>query len=428
MIITKRLLAASIAAACASLPMSVFATNGDELIGLGAQSRALGGTGTAAYFGSENALVNPALLGKAQGTEFAFGGTLFMPNVKSSSNMTGMNASKKSDNDLNVIPEVSMFHRIDNNWTFGIGMYGTAGMGVDYRDHSNIGNGSDGDGLMHGYTSLQLMKFAPTIAYNDANFGFGFAPVIQYGALDINYIGPSGPSGNGTSNDLGFGVNIGGYYDIDDQFTVGATYQSAISMTYDGQLTTAADNFGLGRGGLERIMSDKLEQPAQIKLGAAYTIDNWMLTVDYKKIKWGSAKGYKDFNWKDQNVFGVGAKFTADNYWVGFGYNYGKDPIRRLANDPNNPMNTYANQGINMFNNMLFPAIVESHFTVGGGYAIGRNMMLEGAIVHAPKKTKSVETGMLSAMMSGMPIPPDGTHHTTRHSQTGITVSLRTNF
>jgi len=427
---TKRLLAAAITTVCASLPLTAFATNGDELIGLGAQSRALGGTGTAAYFGSENALINPALLGKSQGTEFAFGGTLFMPNVKASSDITGMPSNKKSDNDLNVIPEVSMFHRINDNWTFGIGMYGTAGMGVDYRDHDNIGTGSDADGLMHGYTSLQLMKFAPTLAYNQDNFGIGFAPVIQYGALDINYIGPEGPVGNGTSTDLGFGVNIGGYFDVNDQLTLALAYQSAIDMEYKGQLTTAADGFGIGPNGMQTITSNKLEQPAQIKLGVAYTVNNWLLTADYKQIKWGSANGYKTFNWDDQDVFGIGARYNGDNYWVGFGYNYGKDPIKVLGGSEN-PMLAYSNQAVDMFNNHLFPAVVESHYTVGGGYAIGKNMMLEGALVYAAKRNKTVDTTAVSSMMAMNMGAPQGIYpssHTTKHSQLGITVSLRTNF
>ncbi len=44
--------------ACVAL---LYATNGDNLIGLGAKSRAMGGVGIATYFGAENTLSNPAL-------------------------------------------------------------------------------------------------------------------------------------------------------------------------------------------------------------------------------------------------------------------------------------------------------------------------------------------------------------------------------
>ncbi|MEW6646830.1 OmpP1/FadL family transporter [Sulfurivermis fontis] len=423
---SKRLLAASIAAACSTLPVAAFATNGDELIGLGAQSRALGGTGTAAFFGSENALTNPALLGKSKGTEFAFGGTVFMPDVKAESNFSGALASKTSDADQSVIPEVSMSTRINDNLTFGIGMYGTAGMGVDYR-----GNG----GLIEGYTNLQLMKFAPTLAYNKDNFGFGFAPVLQYGALDINYKtdadgdGDIDTIGNGVSSDLGTGYNIGVYYDVNSQLTVALAYQSAISMTYKDQLTVAADGFGIGPNGMQTITSDKLEQPAQIKVGVAYAMDAWMFTADYKQIKWGSADGYKDFNWDDQNVYALGAKYTGNGYWVGVGYNHGEDPIKVLPSEQT--MTGYSNQAVNMFNNHLFPGIVEDHITFGGGYAIGKNMMLEGAVVIADEITKTVNTGTISSVMGGFGpagMPVDGTTHKVTHSQTSYTISLRMNF
>jgi long-chain fatty acid transport protein len=40
----------------------------------------------------------------------------------------------KSDADLSVIPEVAIAQKGIDNFYWGIGMYGTAGMGTDYRD------------------------------------------------------------------------------------------------------------------------------------------------------------------------------------------------------------------------------------------------------------------------------------------------------
>lgn len=411
--------------ALAGMAGSAFATNGDNLIGLGAQSRALGGTGTAAFFGSENALTNPALLGKMQGTEFAIGGTIFMPDVTATTNVAGMTGNATSDADLSVIPEVSLANRINDNLTFGLGMYGTAGMGVDYR-----GDSMDNALLFEGYTNLQLMKFVPSLAYNNGAFGVGVAAVIQYGALDINYVGPTGDTvGDGTATDLGFGFNLGGYYDVTKDLTVGVAYQSEIGMNYDDQLTIAADGFGIGptTGGV--ITSNDLAQPAEIKAGVAYTMGPWMFTGDYKRIMWSDADGYKDFNWDDQDVFGLGAKYSANGWWVGVGYNHGDDPIQVLPNASG--MTGYANQAINMFNNHFFPAVVEDHFTVGGGVKLGKNTMLEGALVYADEVSKTIDTGSISGFLgAGDPdaLPANATTHTVDHSQLGITVSVRMNF
>ncbi|MDT3708008.1 MAG: outer membrane protein transport protein [Thiobacillus sp.] len=414
--------------ALAGMAGSAFATNGDNLIGLGAQSRALGGTGTAAFFGSENALTNPALLGKMQGTEFAIGGTVFMPDVKATSNVAtppGTSASATSDADLSVIPEVSLATRINDNLTFGLGMYGTAGMGVDYRGEDPLNNG----GLFQAYTNLQLMKFVPSLAYNNGAFGVGAAAVIQYGALDMNYVTPGGTVGDGTATDLGFGFNLGGYYDVTKDLTVGLAYQSEIGMNYDHQLTIAADGFGVGPNGMGVITSNDLAQPAEIKAGVAYTMGPWMFTGDYKRIMWSDADGYKDFNWDDQDVFGLGVKYSANGWWVGVGFNHGDDPIQVLPNASG--MTGYANQAINMFNNHFFPAVVEDHLTVGGGVSLGKNTMLEGALVYADETSKTIDTGSISGLLgAGNPdaFPANATTHTVDHSQLGITVSVRMNF
>lgn len=411
--------------AIAGFATSAFATNGDNLIGLGVQSRALGGTGTAAFFGSENALTNPALLGKIQGTEFAIGGTIFMPDVKATTDVAGFEGSATSDADLSVIPEVSLATRINENLTFGLGMFGTAGMGVDYR-----GDTLDNALLFQGYTNLQLMKFVPSLTYNRGPFGFGAAAVIQYGALDINYIDPDGNTvGDGTASDLGFGFNLGGYYDITKDLTVGLAYQSEIGMNYDNQLTIAADGFGIGPNGMQTIVSNDLAQPAEIKAGVAYNMGPWMFTGDYKRIMWSDADGYKEFNWDDQDVFGLGVKYSSKGWWVGAGFNYGEDPIAVLPSEQS--MIGYSNQAINLFNNHFFPAVVESHFTVGGGYALGKHTMLEGALVYADEVSKTVDTGTISSVLgAGDPtaFPVNATSHTVDHSQLGVTVSVRMNF
>ena len=40
----------------------------------------------------------------------------------------------RSDANRNIIPEVSIAHKINDNWYIGAGMFGTAGMGTDYRN------------------------------------------------------------------------------------------------------------------------------------------------------------------------------------------------------------------------------------------------------------------------------------------------------
>lgn len=445
-------------ATSAMISTPVLATNGDNLIGLGAQSRAMGGTGAAAAMGSESALNNPALLGKTKGTEFTIGGTLFMPNVKAKTNVATQaykdlgvstqapTVSDTSSADTNVIPEVSLSHEINNNLTFGLGIFGSAGMGVNYKDLSDT-TGTNA-ALFQAQSNLQIMRFAPSIAYNTSRFGFGFAPILQYGSLDMNYQaditgdGKADVIGSGMSSDLGWGYNIGGYFDINKNLTIGIDYQSAIDMKYDDQITQAACGFGLGKTGCKiggntmsnqanAITSDNLEQPAELKVGIAYTHGALTFTGDYKKIQWGSAKGYKDFNWKDQDVIALGAKYDAQKFWLGVGYNYAEDPIEEKNPNVTNSQQAYVNQAVNLFNNHFFPGVVEQHFTFGGGYSLTKNLAIDGAITYAPQVTKTVNTTAVTAgMVQGAGGTPSGaaTSHTVEHSQMGYTVSLRMNF
>lgn len=424
---TQNLLATAVATLF--IAPAAFATNGTNMTGVGAQSVAMGGTGVAAYYGAENVIVNPALIGKGQGTEFAFGGTLFKPNVNN--NGLGGGADTTSSGDTYVIPSISLSSRINNNLSFGIGMYGTSGMGVDYGNEKAANKA----GLFQAMTSLQIMRIVPTIAYNTANAGIGFSPIIQYGALDINYVTPQNFGnqrvGAGMASDLGFGFSLGGYYDISKQFTVAAAYTSAIDMKYRDQLSTASGPFVNSaqnpNGPLSQPFGDKLEQPAEIKVGAAYTMGNIMLTGDFKQIRWGDAKGYKDFGWEDQNVIALGLKYSGKGYWVGAGFNKADNPIKKFAGTPSAAV-SQQDAGVgstkNMFNNIFFPATTEQHFSLGGGYDLTKNVSLEGAIMYAPEVSSTVDTTMLTSSQQGL----NPSTNTTKHSQMAYTIQAKYKF
>ena len=399
-------------AASAMISSPVLATNGTNMVGLGAQSAAMGGTGVAAFYGAENVVVNPGLIGKATGSEFAFGGTIFMPNVTNDASGAGEETSSAN---MNLIPSVSLASRINDQLTFGIGMYGTSGMGVDYSDSAFH---------MEAQSNMQIMRFVPTLAFNQSNFGIGISPIIQYGSLDINYNADMDPItagaqpgnvGKGMASDLGMGFSIGGYFDITNELTIAAAYTSAIKMKYDGQLSSASQPFA-DFGMLTSAFGDELTQPAELKLGAAYVMGNMLYTADFKQIAWSSAEGYKDFGWEDQNVISLGAKYSTKKYWAGVGFNSGNNPIKEQS------ALTAHGQTVNFFNNLFFPATTETHISVGGGYSLTSNLTLEGAVVMAPE-VKTTVTGPDLAGGS-----PAGAANTTTHSQMGYTITARYNF
>ena len=260
--------------------LTLFATNGDNLIGYGSKSRALGGTGIANFVGSSNVFSNPALISETKSDEFDVGVTYFTPTIKTN--------ETKCKADKNFIPYFAYTKSLDDNLYFGLGLFGSAGMGVDFRNSQNAS-------LFDARTNLLLLKIAPTLAYKNEDFLFGISPLIQYGELNISYIDPTNtPNGLGKSDDLGYGYKIGAAYNLTPNLKIGATYQSAIELVYTNSLSTASTpfvNFGL----ISSSFSDKLEQPQEYGVGLSYDINNFTFSTDYKKIEWGSAIGYKDF-------------------------------------------------------------------------------------------------------------------------------------
>jgi long-chain fatty acid transport protein len=372
--------------------------------------------------GAESALSNPALITTIKKDhEVSFGGTLFMPDVSTDGGSNGT-IIDSSASDMSMIPEVSIATKVNDNFYWGIGMWGTAGMGVDYRDAVN-------PGTMNMVTNLQLMQFGVPLAYTISGFSAAITPILQYGALDINYhtkdtAGNPLEVGEGISQDLSFGYNLGLSYTMDG-LTLGAVYKSEIEMEYKGQLSSATQPF-VDYGIFPAAMDDKLSTPAEIGVGLSYNIGVHTVAIDYKQIKWSDAKGYKDFSWDDQDVYALGYEYATTAWAVRLGYNYAKSPIKDAgalttaqAGALAGSTNIYPYLGgnaLNTFNVLGFPATVESHYTIGGSYAFNDTTSLDLAYVYAPETTTKLLTMPDS---SGNDV-----YTTTKHSQSSVSVQL----
>ncbi len=372
----KKTIKLAVVAALALGATSAFATNGSNLMGLGAKARGMGGVGIGMSHGAESGLANGALITSVEGTEISFGGTIFMPNVSTNN---GGGADDSAAN-LSVIPEVSIATKMKDNLYIGIGMWGTAGMGVDHRtDASNM--------LM--VTNLQLMQFGVPIAYKINDFSVSLTPVLQYGSLDIQYKHPSaGEAGAGVAQDLQFGYNLGLAYEISG-LTIGAMYKSQIDMDYKNVLSSTMSNF-VGAPS-DTYNNEKLSTPAEMGIGASYVFGENTVSLDYKQIKWSSAKGYEDFDWIDQNVIAFGYEYATTDWAARVGYNYAESPIEEQTVGVANSVGLDGGNS-NMLNLLGFPAITTSHITIGGSYNLNKITSVDLAYVYAPEVTENFAT------------------------------------
>jgi long-chain fatty acid transport protein len=369
-----------------------FATNGDNLIGVFPASRGMGGIGVGMPVGPTDSIFrNPAWMTYYKGFNLSFGGILFMPEVKARSNVTttcpvSPPASATSKSKMFVVPEVGIVNQINDKLTFGIGAFGVSGMGVDYRNKDPR--------LANMHTNLQFMRVISALAYkvNDAISVSG-AVHLAYGSLDMEATIGGTNRGGGQSQSYGIGAQLGIAYNMGDLMYAGLTYQSPVSMTYKRVFDSDGDN---------RFEDLKLTQPQEVAFGVGVRpMDNFKVGMDIRWINWKNAKGYKEFQWKDQWVIGLGGEFKpTQKLALRAGYNYGKSPISGGTKDNTthnksipNFAAQYSDFDIAWFNLLGFPAITQNHITLGLGYEFTKNFSIDLAYKHAFKKKMCAKDG-----------------------------------
>ena len=380
-----------------------FATNGINLIAIGPISRAMGGVGVAQPMDAISAVFsNPAAMcfsDYCPGSEFNFAATLFMPKIDAKvTNFQGTFSADAEDN-IYPIPAIGFSVPVGadgSKWRFGLAAYGVSGLGVGYRG-TRLGNSDvyGGFPMIAGeYTQLQIMKFAPSFAYQASpNLSFGLALPVVYGTLDLR---------NGSSSGFALGVLPGVIYKPIENLSLGLTYTAPQKIDYKNVLNMGGSNYSL-----------ELESPQQVGFGIAYDFfeTGLVLEADVKWINWSNADGYQDFDWDDQTVFAIGAQYKAtDKLVLRAGYNYAENPVNEHSNFNGTTMTNV--QGISMptyyyetFRIIGFPAIVEHHMTLGIGYKFTDAFSLDLGFVYAFENTMT-ETG---TDFAGFPVELEST-------------------
>lgn len=339
----------------ALLAVAAHATEGVNLIGIGPRQQGTAGAGVASAQDSTWLILNPAgLTDLDRGVDASF--QLFGPSrsVNSTANPA---VSRQKDDSPFFIPSLSATFSPsqDQKSTFGVGLYGSSGMGVDY-DQPRVGF-SEGDTR----TELSIAKLTATFARSfDNGFSIGAGPIVVMGLfrtdMETSQTGPpSAPSPDSWDPAVGLGAIVGVNQKITDCLRIGASYTSEQFMEdYDDYSTLFADSLNL---------------PQQLTAGVAFQVlESLEVVADYRWIGWGQLDTFGDqFGWEDQHIAKVGATWNASEHLtLRAGVSHGNSPIG--AED--------------VFPNALFPAIMETHLTTGASWQFG-DWALHVAYVHA---------------------------------------------
>jgi len=389
----------TLSAITALIATSAFATNGTNLIGYGAKSRAMGGTGVAQFQGAESGFNNPALIGMSdKNYELTIGGTILMPDVTYSDNTSGTMTTVDSTSEAGIIPDVGVINKVNDQFAWGLTMYGTGGMGVDYRDSTGTMAGTTGAN-----NNLMTMRFTVPLAYTPIKgLSLGFAPVIEYGSLSM--------AGSGTAANIAYGFDVGAAYKWRG-LTVGVDYKSEIEHDYK---NTFNSDF---TGGTQ----SKLSSPAIVATGLSYqmplnAVSTLTAAIEYKMIMNSSASGFEDFGWEDQNVYALGLEYAnkSGGYAVRVGFNYGENPLENDAMvNPNGSLGSI----------MTFPAVTEQHYTFGASKSINNRIDIDLAYVYGTG-SEDWKNGAVPNGLGGY-VPVDASTTNDQHS---LTVAVNYKF
>ncbi|HEY0635960.1 MAG TPA: outer membrane protein transport protein [Gammaproteobacteria bacterium] len=390
---TRNYLVRLAAAALLIPPVTVFATNGYQLIGVGAYQKGMGGAVTARPASAMTAVSNPA--GAARiGRRADFSMEAFMPERDVAFSSMG-GASADSAVDIYGVPAIGWTAPTSEGSAlyFGGGMYGTSGMGVDYASTLvTPGNGTTIPPMYwDGYSNVSFWQMAPVLAWNvDERLSVGAALNIDYQSASFKQRVVDGSNNVINNFDLsrsasgfGYGIGFGLLYDLSRSLTVGASYKSKQEFAPLEYQLAAGDitNGGIALpGGTYQL---DLDFPQQAAIGVALRVTPAMtIAADVKWIDWSGTMDHlavegpggiavpMDPGWSDQTVYALGIDYQVTRQVrLRAGYNYAKAPFGAAQ----------------VSRNLLLPAIAETHYTLGGDVQLNNHWELAFHYMYVPE-------------------------------------------
>jgi len=420
------------ALACSMIvPLNSFATNGYFLIGFGSKSRSMGGTGVAYNMNGMAAAFNPATMTDS-GNSFDIGGDFFRPEVavKHNSGLLGQ-TDETSNHDKFIVPAMGGVYHWNDKITLGAAVIG-AGLKTEFNQTVNnsactaaaatggcsatVFNIFNTPEISESEAGVELyqIQMTPSIAYklNDQHSvgatlvmagqyfraegleDFGTAGFTSGTTASTQYEAQQGLTGVGFSHSFGLGYRLGwlgkflkdnlslgvnysarvhmskfarydklfaeqGDFDIPENFTFGVAYNFTPKITgiMDFQRINYSDIASVGNPGPD------VNNPSEFFSLCPGTVKDSCLL--------GGANGL-GFGWTDQTIIKLGVNWQyTEQLAFRAGFNHGDSPI------PEDQV---------LFN-MLAPATVEDHLTLGAEYKFNKDFWLSVSYVHAFLKT-----------------------------------------
>ena len=414
---------ALLAACMAAFP--AYATNGYFLPGFGIRSQGMGGVGIAYGRDSLSTAANPANAVNT-GMRGDLGFAVFNPERHATvgdpaggGSFFGFSGNTESDAKYFLMPEMGFSMPLDDKLHVALAVVGNGGMNTTYSENffSYRPTQTPPVDSKVGVDMMQLLvpisvaykvnehhSVGASLVLAETRFrayGLGAFPFFETLGYNIT-ADPNHITNNGFDYSYGAGVKLGwlGNF-MDDRLSVGLTYASKTYMTkfdkYRGLFAEQGDfdipeNYGIGiaikpvknlviaadvlRINYNDVASVGNPGPTTTTYSGfvpSFAEGFGILSILDKSKETGNDAGM-GFGWKNQTVYKLGIQYGVNNrLQVRAGYNYGRTPI------PNNQL-TF---------NLLAPATVERHYSLGFTYRANENLEVTGAYMYAASHSQS---------------------------------------
>lgn len=263
---------------------------------------------------------NPAAITELPGTQISVG----MGFVSPTNTITGLTASgyqsQTSEDLLFVVPNAYITHKLNDDFSFGFGLFSRFGLGNEY-DENWFGR--------YDMYSVQLLTttFNPVLAWR-VNDNLSLAGGVEISAAQVDlekkiYMGAIPDSNFAMSHtgvSYGLGFNLAAHYRFNEQWKAGLTYRSGVTYDFDGRADVTYYNGTV----VANSGSTSLSMPDQITLALAYSpIEKLSFEGQVAYYVWSNyeelvldipAMGgdlVYEKNWKDTWFFSLSAEYEA---------------------------------------------------------------------------------------------------------------------
>jgi long-chain fatty acid transport protein len=363
-------LAALAMAPAVIISIAAYGADGNELFGIGAIQKGLGGAGVASPQDATWALLNPAgLVDLDRRLDLSI--ELFSNRVWSQPRGFPLAANPWAGEmrvgNVVPIPSGGMVWPLARG-TLAFGVFGVQGNVADFpRPRTTLSLLANSDRR----SQYEVARIPLAYGYRfDNGWAVGGAVVGAVTRLRIDSITLAlRPTRGDYHWDVAFGAGFElGVYKRWEHWSVGAAYSSRVWM----------DDYARYKSDLVRWNFDL---PQKLQAGVALRPHARLeVLLDYKWIDWsatkllGNSPIHGGVGWRDQHIVKAGFAWEVDARWsLRSGVSWGEAPVRRQFS----------------FANALTPALAEVHVALGASYRLDDRTTIHGALAYAPRKTAS---------------------------------------